>query len=163
MNIFHRQLNPLTSPRPLCIDKSSDEICLASPGDINWNLGKTDVQLNTSLYLKNESYSLLQIFNNDKTQAEYYIHGSIGSVYFSANKYHWYHAPVSGKIISLKRIPGIIYAIDEENVNAYDDLPTTENSTLDNWIKYGGSGLILPQLYLGHVATRCIIEIEVNK
>ena len=151
-------MNPATSPRPHCQD-ATDSFCLASPGDINWNWGKTDVQLNTSLYLKNESYSLLQIFNNDESKAAYYVNGAIGSVFFSANKYHWYHAPVSGKITYLKRIPGIIYAVDEVNVNTYND----RVDSLDDWIKYGARGLTYTQLFLGHVATRCIVEIEVTK
>ena len=87
---------------------------------------------------------------------------TLGSVFFSANKYHWYHAPISGKVVSLKTVHGIIYAIDKINQNVYNDLKpyNTEAEKLDKWIKYGARGLTFTQAYLAHVATRCIIEIE---
>ena len=120
-----------------------------------------NVQLNADFAVKNETYSLLNIFNNDERRARYYENGSIASVFFSAIKYHWYHAPVEGAVVHIEKIHGIINAIDELNQNKYNQLQNgTEGTLLDNWIRYGGRGLTFTQAYLAHVATRCIIEMK---
>ena len=103
---------------------------------------------------------MYNIFNKQISKAKYYENGAIGSFFFSANKYHWYHAPVDGTIVYHQRIEGIIYAIDKLNQNKYNELNATGSELLDNWIKYGGRGLTFTQGYLAHVATRCIIEFQ---
>ena len=135
---------------------------MVAPGDVDWNWGKVNVKLDEDFVGKNETYSLMNIFNNQESRASYYENGAIGSFFFSANKYHWYHAPVSGKIVYRGRIEGIIYAIDRLNQNKYNTLNATGAALLDNWIKYGARGLTFTQGYLAHVATRCIVEIETS-
>ena len=74
---FCRQLANFDEVRPI----DEDPAALTSPGDINWNWGKTNVKLDDELYLKNETYSLQQIFDdndNDNAQAKYYVDGAIG-------------------------------------------------------------------------------------
>ena len=68
---------------------------------------------------KNESYSLKQIFNDDEV-AKNFEGGAVLQDYFSAHNYHRYHSPVFGTVRYAKKIPGIIYAIDEINNNFMD-------------------------------------------
>ena len=120
-----------------------------------------NVKLDDDFIGKKETYSLRNIFNNQESRASYYEHGAVGSFFFSAHKYHWYHAPVSGKIVYRGRIGGVIYAINRLNQNKYNKL---NNTLLDNWIKYGANHLLQTstQAFLAHVVTRCIVEIETS-
>ena len=136
------------------------DYAVVAPGDVDWNWGKVDVKLHDNFETKNETYSLYNIFNKQASLATYYEYGSVGSFFFSANKYHWYHAPIDGTIVYRERIEGIIYAIDKLNQNKYNELNATGSGLLDNWIKYGARGLTFTQGYLAHVATRCIIEFQ---
>ena len=154
-----RKIKDFETTRPL----DENPKVLVAPGDVDWNWGKINVQLDADFETKNETYSLKNIFPaNQISKAEYYVNGAIGSFFFSANKYHWFHAPVAGTIKMKERVEGIIYAIDRLNQNKYNKLNATKDDLLDKWIKYGARGLTFTQGYLAHVATRCIIEIETS-
>merc|ERR1711874_177111 len=102
-------------------------------------------------------YSLLQMFNYKEDIAKQFVGGAILQVFFSAHKYHWYHSPVDGEVEVAERAPGIVYAIDELNDHAYRNIT---KGKLDLWIIHNQDGLINTELYLGHVATRCIFVIR---
>ena len=69
-----RQLANFDTVRPLDRESSA----LTSPGDINWNWGRTNIKLEDDFESKNESYSLIQIFASNHDQANYYVGGAIG-------------------------------------------------------------------------------------
>jgi len=159
-DFFIREIKDIEKARP--VDKG--EYVLSAPGDVALSYSRTNVDFNNSLYIKAEKYSLLQIFNNEPDIAQPFVGGAVLQVYFSAAKYHWYHAPVSGQIIYAKKVPGIIYAIDEVNAAKKNDLTEGKNMTaeekLGQWLEYGQNGIIDTEFYLAHVATRCIFVVE---
>ena len=117
---------------------------LTAIGDVALFYNTVHLKLNDSLYLKNETYSLVQMFGNNETAvflATPYVGGGLLQVYFSAHKYHRYHAPTDGTVVAAWRIPGIIYAVDEVNVMTDDNFleigKGTGKSHLELWIEYG--------------------------
>merc|ERR1719369_1706154 len=106
---FIRDIKDITITRPC----NKNPYVITAFGDVAYTACEVDVSLNTTMYLKNESYSLQQIFNNNVTTAKQFEGGAILQVFFSAHKYHKYHSPVDGTVESAMRVPGIVYAIDE--------------------------------------------------
>ena len=99
---------------------------LTSFGDVTEFYNQTDVEFETPLWAKNESYSLKQMFNNDE-QAKKFEGGAVLQAYFSAHKYHRYHSPANGIIQYAEKVPGIIYAIDEINAGVDDNFTDGTN------------------------------------
>jgi len=158
-DFFTRRLRDIEITRPC----DNNPYVLTAFGDVMLFNNQTDVQFDTQLWKKNESYSLKQIFDDD-SQAYLFIGGAILQVFFSAHKYHRYHSPVEGRVRYAKKVPGIIYAIDEVNAVYYNNLTggqeVTEQQKLNLWLEHGQDGVINTELYLAHVATRCIYVIE---
>ena len=159
-DFFTRDIKDVKTKRPL----DNGDYVLTAPGDVALSYHAMNVDFNNSLYMKNEKYSLLQIFNNEPSVAQPFVGGAILQVYFSASKYHCYHAPISGEIIYAEKVPGIIYAIDEVNAAKNNDLiggkSVSPQEKLDLWLELGQNGIIDTELYLAHVATRCIFVID---
>ena len=159
-DFFTREIKDIEVARP--VDKGF--YVLTAPGDVSLSYKANNVDFNNSLHIKNEKYSLLQIFNNEPSIARSFVGGAILQVFFSATSYHWYHSTVSGQVIYAKKVPGIIYAIDEVNAaknnNLTDGVSVTPEEKLELWLEKGQNGIINTELYLAHVATRCIIVVD---
>jgi phosphatidylserine decarboxylase len=159
-DFFTRDIKDVKTTRPL----DNSDYVLTAPGDVALSYHAMNVDFNNSLYMKNEKYSLLQIFNNEPSVAQPFVGGAILQVYFSASKYHCYHAPISGQIIYAEKVPGIIYAIDEVNAAKNNDLTggksVSSQEKLDLWLELGQNGIIDTEFYLAHVATRCVFVID---
>ena len=112
--------------------------------------------MTTPLKAKNENYSLLSLFANNHTLANFFVGGSLMQSLFMPFNYHRYHAPVSGTIKYAKVIPGILYAIhNQSHPNS-----TTPKENLENWIRGGLNGFIYSLTYISQVATRAVFVIE---
>ena len=151
-DFFTRNLKNGTRP---IVGRDNNKIVNAF-GDNGFLNIEMHLQNNTKMWIKNESYSLFQMFDKNPSLSNRFIGGTALQVFFSATKYHHYHAPVSGNVTYAANKHGIIYAVDEVNVASNQDKLTT----LKNWIKYGADGLIETELYLAHIASRAIIIIE---
>ena len=160
-DFFTRSLLDIKKNRPC----DAGPYVLTSFGDVTEFYNQTDVEFETPLWAKNESYSLKQMFNNDE-QAKKFEGGAVLQAYFSGHKYHRYHSPANGIIQYAEKVPGIIYAIDEINAGVDDNFTDGKNvskqAKLNLWLKYGQNGVIDTELYLAHVATRCIFVIDNN-
>lgn len=161
---FTREFKDFKTSRPC----ASSPTALASVGDVEWVADTTNLELENPLYIKNETYSLLQMFGNTEdsaTLAEPFVGGSLVQVFFSATKYHHFHSPTRGTVTHTQHIPGIVYAVDEVNVGVKADLTggksnMTEKEKLDLWIDHSATGLYNTELYLAHVATRCLLILD---
>jgi phosphatidylserine decarboxylase len=70
---------------------------------------QTNVKLHDSFWIKSQNYSLAHIMNND-TRAEQFVGGTVYQAYLSADSYHRWHAPVSGKIVSTAIVSGTYFS-----------------------------------------------------
>ena len=161
---FKRELNesyPYPNVRPIA--GLNDDSVIVSPGDFKvYNIEK-NLERETQLYIKNESYSLVDIFAGNDTLTDYFVGGSILQGFFHTTSYHWFHAPIEGIIEHAEVVPGILMAISENNVDVADGAnqtgPFTETEKINYWLSHGQDGFGNSQLYFAHVSVRGIVII----
>ncbi|KAG0648251.1 Psilocybin biosynthesis decarboxylase [Hyphodiscus hymeniophilus] len=68
-----------------------------------------NVKLHDFYWIKNQPYSLANMLEND-TLTDQFVGGSVYQAFLSALSYHCWHAPVSGKVVGIKLVPGNYYA-----------------------------------------------------
>ena len=105
---FTRSLKNFAKDRPCPEDPRS----LVAVGDVQWYADATGLELETQMYIKNESYSLLHMFGGTeeaRLDALPFVGGALLQVFFSADKYHHFHSPTSGKILKVRTMPGRIH------------------------------------------------------
>ena len=161
-DFFHRNLNedyPYPNVRPIA--GLGDDHILVSPGDFQVHRTEYNIKEETKLYIKNESYSLIDIFAGDSALSSYFIGGSILQGFFHTISYHWFHAPVGGNIIYAKVVPGLLMSLSENHVAVdVDGVNGTMSEKINYWLSNGQNGFTKSQLYLAHVAVRGIVIIE---
>lgn len=151
---FVRSLAKGSRPNKCLLDPKSN--CMISFGDNQKQKLRRNLKLTTSVMAKNENYSLLSLFAHNDTLANYFVGGSLMQSMFMPFNYHRFHAPVSGKIVFAKVIPGLIYAV----YNQSHSNPVGHREQLEYWIQQGLYGLFNSNPYISQVATRAVLVIE---
>eukprot|EP00092_Neocalanus_flemingeri_P085112 GFUD01107051.1.p1 GENE.GFUD01107051.1~~GFUD01107051.1.p1 ORF type:complete len:613 (+),score=104.15 GFUD01107051.1:63-1901(+) len=131
--------------------------CMTSFGDFQKVRVKTNLSLTISVQAKNEDYSLLQLFNNNETLANYFVGGSLMQTLFMPFNYHRYHACVGGEIVFAQVIPGLLYTLHNTQVPSFQG---TERDHLHNWVQTAIHGFIDSLTYISHHATRAVFIIK---
>ena len=100
---FRLGVRPVAGPNDPSIIASA---CEATP----YNL-QTNVKLRDSFWIKNQPYSLIDIFTAPRIDlAEKFAGGTVYQAFLSACNYHRWHAPVDGMITDTYLVPGTYYA-----------------------------------------------------
>jgi len=108
-----------------------------------------NVKLYDTFWLKGQPYSLAHMMNNDN-HAGLFVGGTVYQAFLSADSYHRWHAPVSGKIVSTAIVPGTYYSE-----------PLLEGFSPDSGAPQPDPGADeASQGYISSVATRGVIFIE---
>ena len=55
-------------------------------------------------------------------EAEKYINGSFVTIYLAPENYHRVHAPMDGKLITLKYFPGNLFSVNNETISVIPKL-----------------------------------------
>ena len=113
---------------------------------------KENVKLRDSFWLKSQPYSLAEMLNGTEN-ARPFVGGQVYQAYLSALSYHRWHAPVSGKVVSVENVPGTYYS-----ENYYQGFA----NTIDGEPRPDPLGPNNSQPYIAEVATRGIIIIEAD-
>lgn len=104
-----------------------------------------NVQLTDQFWLKEQPYSLIDIFTYDREElATHFIGGSVYQAYLKATEYHRWHTPVSGRVEKSFTKKGTYFSKSKdvgENYNAPSE----------------------SQAYLAAVATRHIIVVDTGE
>lgn len=108
----------------------------------------TDVKLHDTFWLKQQPYSLANMLDNDPLTSQF-VGGSVYQAFLSALSYHCWHAPVSGKVVGIRLVPGTYYSENLYQGFANPDGP--DPNAANN-----------SQPYISAVATRGIIFIQAN-
>ena len=113
---------------------------------------KENVKLHDTFWLKSQPYSLADMLNGTE-KAQPFIGGQVYQAYLSALSYHGWHAPVSGKVISVENVEGTYYSENfyQGFANIVDGKPEPDPLAPNN-----------SQPYLAQVATRGIMTIEAD-
>ncbi|KAL8729609.1 MAG: hypothetical protein Q9181_004941, partial [Wetmoreana brouardii] len=137
---FQDGVRPIASPDE---DYAIVNACESTPYRLEEN-----VQLRDSFWLKGQPYSLADMLNDPDVAASF-VNGTVYQAYLSALSYHRWHAPVSGKVISITYVPGTYYSenLYQGFTNPEGPDPAAPNES---------------QAYIAEVATRAIIIIEAD-
>jgi phosphatidylserine decarboxylase len=110
--------------------------CESTPFCISTNAKEQD-----AFWLKAQPYSLRQMLCGHHVGE--FVGGTVYQAFLSAENYHRWHSPVSGRIVRIEHVPGSYYA--EAAAEGFDPLGPNNS-----------------QGYLAHVATRALIFIEAD-
>ena len=102
----------------------------------------------------------MQVFGGDASTARAFVGGAALQGYLTATAYHRYHSPISGRVVAAHRVPGLLFSISPSMVPMFNVLPNSSKTLNDAYLDFGQYGLIQSELYLAHVATRCIFLLE---
>ena len=102
---FNREFRPGRRP----VDAPDDDnvivsACESAPYRIQRNVKRVN-----TFWLKGQPYSLRHIFADDPV-SETFVGGTIYQAYLGAENYHRWHAPLSGRIASVRYVDGSYYA-----------------------------------------------------
>lgn len=101
-----------------------------------------NIKLLDKFWIKAQPYALRFMLNNDPW-AEKFVDGTIYQAFLSAESYHRWHSPVSGRVVKTAIVPGTYYS--EARSVGYD--PVAPNDS---------------QGYISEIATRGLIFIEAD-
>lgn len=112
----------------------------------------TNVKLHNTFWLKHQPYSLANMLNNNPLTSQF-VKGSVYQAFLSALSYHRWHAPVSGKVVCIRLIPGSYYSenLYQGFTHDLDGHDGPDPNAPDN-----------SQPYISAVATRGIIFIQAD-
>ena len=107
---------------------------------------KDDVQFETKFWIKDNYYSLLDLFGGQAEWAKLFEGGQLYQGFLSATHYHRWNSPMQGEIVRSWNQPGTYFA---QRPGQGEDPGTWEGTE--------------SQPYLGHVATRAIFVFKHKK
>ena len=95
-DFFTRQFKDIEAVRPQAFP--DDNTVVTAPADCVINMIVHDLTEATAIHAKNVTLNLNQLLNGSE-HAKKFIGGTAVSCILMPNTYHWYHSPVSGKVI----------------------------------------------------------------
>lgn len=128
-NFFTREFKP--NLRPVCEPK--DDSCIVNAAESTFFNKVERVHLRDNFWLKGQPYSLYHMLDGD-ARASQFVNGSVYQAFLSADSYHRWHAPVSGRIVDYKIVPGtyysepILFGFDPDDGTPAPDAGADENS-----------------------------------
>ncbi len=105
---FTRELKDPSESRPIAA--ADDDSVLVAPADSTINFIQTELTLDTDLQVKTRQISVRELLA-ESDYAEHFVGGTAVSCVLMPNSYHRYHAPVTGKIVESRDVPGIYNGI----------------------------------------------------
>ncbi len=106
---FTRELAPGERP----IDNDNDII--VSPVDGTVSVAGPILD-DTILQAKGIDYSLDDLLATDLEEARAYIDGQFATIYLAPYNYHRIHAPLDGKLVAARYVPGDLFSVNEATV-----------------------------------------------
>lgn len=103
---FHREIRPELRPLPA----TDDPNVITSPNDGTLYQVATNIQRTTEFWAKGQTYSLLNILNNNKQYTEAFEGGDIVQTFLSGNNYHRFHSPVNGTVEHIEIVQGLTFS-----------------------------------------------------
>ena len=109
-DFFVREL--VDDARP--VDSSDDSI--VSP--VDGTVSVADAIRNDSIIqAKGIDYSLDDLLATDLEEAAGYVNGTFATIYLAPYNYHRIHAPLDGKLVAARYVPGDLFSVNEATVS----------------------------------------------
>ncbi len=102
---FHRLIKP--ELRPLSAPDNSKVI--VSPNDGTVYQIVSNVQLSTDFWAKGQTYSLINILNNNP-MVNSFVGGDMVQTFLSGNDFHRFHSPIDGTILQVEVLQGLTFS-----------------------------------------------------
>lgn len=110
-DFFARELNTETKSRP--ITAPDDDSVVVAPADSVINMIVDDLTLETKIAVKTVFLNVKELLNNS-SYADRFLGGTAVSCILMPDTYHYYHAPVSGKVVeSNEDVAGEYFGIND--------------------------------------------------
>lgn len=148
-NFFTREFRAGRRPLP---NPDNDSI-IVSAAEATPFAVQRKVNFHDTFWAKGQPYSLAHMMNND-SRAEQFVGGTVYQAFLSADSYHRWHAPVSGKIVSFDLVPGTYYS--EPLLEGFSPDSADDNSGPDPGADEASQG------YISSVATRGVFFIQAD-
>ena len=104
-DFFHRQIIPICRP----IDGVGNDRVIVSANDGNVYRIARDVKREDKFWLKNQSYSLVNMLNNSQ-YVDRFVGGDVLQTFLNGNDYHRWRAPISGTVVAAEVVPGFMFS-----------------------------------------------------
>ena len=101
------------------IDGSKKILISPSDGEIS-SIGK--INGDQLFQAKGKNYGLHDLLMTNIDEAEKFINGSFVTIYLAPENYHRVHAPMDGKLITLKYFPGNLFSVNNETISVIPKL-----------------------------------------
>ena len=104
---FTRRIKPGVRP----VDSPGDPAIFTSPADSSLMKIADRLTSVTTIGVKGENLNIRELLGNDPL-ADDFINGKGILCMLNTTDYHWYHAPVPGRIVSQHQLAGLYYGMD---------------------------------------------------
>ncbi|QIX02501.1 hypothetical protein AMS68_008018 [Peltaster fructicola] len=151
-DFFAREIK--LSARPVA-EPDNDRV-VSSPADCRITTFPT-VDLATKYWIKGFGFTLSRLLGSDEL-AHKFDGGSIAVARLAPQDYHRWHAPVSGKVESIKEIPGAYYTVNPQAINEPGTLDVfCENRRSVMTVSRSGSGSPIAIIAVGAMLVGSIV------
>jgi len=107
--------------RPDARDYNRSDPVILSPSDGSVSrIGRIDAD--NILQAKGRYYTLSALLAQDFALAERFNWGEFATIYLAPNNYHRVHAPVSGRIVGVRYVPGKLFSVNQRTARSIDKL-----------------------------------------
>lgn len=98
--------------RPIDTSKSS----IVSPVDGTVSVAE-EIRSDSIIQAKGLDYSLDDLLATDLEEAAAYVDGSFATIYLAPYNYHRIHAPLDGRLVAARYVPGDLFSVNEATVS----------------------------------------------
>lgn len=95
---------------------AEDEDVIVSPVDGTVSVAG-DIRHNSIIQAKGIDYTLDELLATDLEEAHAYLGGSFATIYLAPYNYHRVHAPLDGKLVTARYVPGDLFSVNEATVS----------------------------------------------
>lgn len=108
-DFFIRELQ--ANARPI----NSEANSVVSPVDGTVSIAGA-IQRDKLIQAKGIDYSLTDLLATDTDQANAYVDGNFATIYLAPYNYHRVHAPLDGKLVAARYVPGDLFSVNDATV-----------------------------------------------
>lgn len=81
-----------------------------------------DIRSNSIIQAKGIDYTLEELLATDIEEAHAYLDGTFATIYLAPYNYHRVHAPLDGKLVAARYVPGDLFSVNEATVSRVNGL-----------------------------------------
>ncbi|MDH4108970.1 MAG: archaetidylserine decarboxylase [Gammaproteobacteria bacterium] len=147
-DFFTRELADGARP----IDESADSVVAPADGTVS---AAGRIEHDRLLQAKGHRYSLADLLATDLDDAAAYVDGSFATIYLAPYDYHRVHAPLAGRLLSVRYVPGDLFSVNSATVSLLPGLfARNERLVLSFDTAFGPVAVILVgALHVGSITT----------